>query len=245
MAMIQDDVQTYTAIVQRHRERDEARQRAAQEAEEAAAAAATEQERQEVKQTDQKLFCFRRRDAGNRRDDQRNETFFDWSFWGLFICFAIMSYARIRLEPARRRAQRRTLAQMALNDQGNAVQTLRRINRDREARGETPISLEAYRTLRMVLLQDRLLLQGLAGQNVPPPQRGATQEQLEICRHFTIRGGDDYEGECCICLAPFQANDQVRILPCSHSYHKSCIDQWFEQSILCPICKQSLGDGVA
>ena len=228
-----DDGQSFTAVAKEYQAREEwnrkRQQQAAQEQ-----AAAEERKRQE----EQKMS--RQEDHLHKRSEKE---VFDWTFWGLVVCFCIMAYVRIRSEPAIRRNQRRTLAQMALDDEGNAVQTLRRINRERQGRGERPISLEAYRTLRMVLLQDGMLLQGLAGRTVPPPQRGATPEQLELCVDHTIGVGEDYEGECCICLAPFEANDQVRILPCRHSYHKGCIDHWFEQSILCPICKHSLDVG--
>ena len=228
-----EDGQSFTAVAKEYQAREEwrkkkKRQQAVQEQ------VAAEERKRQIEQDEKEKA---------RQEETEHPQLFDWGFWGLVLCFCILAYLRIRWEPAIRRNQRRTLAQMALDDEDNAVQTLRRINRERYARGERPISLEAYRTLRMVLLQDRTLLQGLAGHTVPPPQRGATQEQLEMCVDHTIGEGEAYEGECCICLAPFEANDQVRRLPCRHTYHKGCIDHWFEQSILCPICKHSLDVG--
>ncbi|KAJ1845059.1 hypothetical protein LPJ73_004975 [Coemansia sp. RSA 2703] len=52
--------------------------------------------------------------------------------------------------------------------------------------------------------------------------------------------------ECSICLVPYEVNDTVRVLSCSHTYHAECIDVWLTQrSSRCPICKldirQALG----
>ena len=35
--------------------------------------------------------------------------------------------------------------------------------------------------------------------------------------------------ECSICLNNIQANDNIIILNCEHSYHKNCLEQWFKK----------------
>lgn len=186
----------------------------------------------------------RSREAKSRKNkaNAEEEEFFDWTFWGLCIIFTLMSIVRIRLEPSRRRRRLVPATSATRTAEANAVQTLRRINRARQERGEPPISFDVYQALLMALLQDRTLLQGLAGHAIPPPPRGATEQQLLMCQQLTITHNDDYDGDCSICLASYQPDDVVRILPCSHSYHKGCIDVWLQQSILCPMCKQSLDD---
>ncbi|CAG8541312.1 12062_t:CDS:2 [Racocetra fulgida] len=43
---------------------------------------------------------------------------------------------------------------------------------------------------------------------------------------------------CPICLGDFESGEELRILPCHHQYHTSCIDPWLlEISTLCPMCK--------
>ncbi|KAJ1971974.1 hypothetical protein H4R35_004946 [Dimargaris xerosporica] len=43
---------------------------------------------------------------------------------------------------------------------------------------------------------------------------------------------------CSICLCNFQLGDEARKLPCSHVFHKDCIDVWLvKHSALCPICR--------
>ena len=58
------------------------------------------------------------------------------------------------------------------------------------------------------------------------------------------------EGECPICLTPYQEGDEVRLLPCGHRFRKACIDEWLLCTPAtmarrtagtlagCPLCKQ-------
>ena len=41
---------------------------------------------------------------------------------------------------------------------------------------------------------------------------------------------------CTICLNDFELLNDIRILPCSHSFHRECIDTWFKISLKCPNC---------
>ncbi|KAJ9071424.1 hypothetical protein DSO57_1037028 [Entomophthora muscae] len=43
--------------------------------------------------------------------------------------------------------------------------------------------------------------------------------------------------DCSICLCPLEENDLVRQLVCSHYFHCTCIDRWFENHRTCPLCK--------
>ncbi|URD89623.1 zinc finger family protein [Musa troglodytarum] len=42
---------------------------------------------------------------------------------------------------------------------------------------------------------------------------------------------------CCICLAKYVDNEELRELPCSHFFHKDCVDKWLKINALCPLCK--------
>eukprot|EP00927_Polykrikos_kofoidii_P053311 TRINITY_DN4765_c0_g1_i1.p1 TRINITY_DN4765_c0_g1~~TRINITY_DN4765_c0_g1_i1.p1 ORF type:complete len:217 (-),score=23.03 TRINITY_DN4765_c0_g1_i1:66-716(-) len=42
---------------------------------------------------------------------------------------------------------------------------------------------------------------------------------------------------CAICIEDFAAGETQRTLPCFHRFHVACIDEWLQQSELCPICK--------
>lgn len=49
------------------------------------------------------------------------------------------------------------------------------------------------------------------------------------------------DGECCaICIEPYRQSDVVRILPCRHEFHRSCIDPWLLEHRTCPMCKMDI-----
>jgi hypothetical protein len=134
------------------------------------------------------------------------------------------------------------------------LDTLAGINQDRIERGEPTVSLDSYLAFQRVL-SDRSIWVGLAEryqvQRVRRPV--LSQDQLQtLCPAWTMTGSttthnDDNDNpgikqhdECSICLSCFEINDTLRTLPCHHSYHKDCIDQWIQQSLLCPMCKRLL-----
>ncbi|KAJ0985611.1 hypothetical protein J5N97_003967 [Dioscorea zingiberensis] len=45
---------------------------------------------------------------------------------------------------------------------------------------------------------------------------------------------------CCICLAKYMDNDDLRELPCTHFLHKECVDKWLKINALCPLCKSAI-----
>lgn len=43
---------------------------------------------------------------------------------------------------------------------------------------------------------------------------------------------------CVICMVEFMVGDAVRYLPCMHTYHVECIDDWLMRSFTCPSCME-------
>lgn len=43
---------------------------------------------------------------------------------------------------------------------------------------------------------------------------------------------------CVICMVEFMVGDSVRYLPCMHTYHVECIDDWLMRSFTCPSCME-------
>ncbi len=48
---------------------------------------------------------------------------------------------------------------------------------------------------------------------------------------------------CAICQEDFQTSDIIRkVIHCTHSFHKSCIDTWFASNVHCPTCRYDIRD---
>lgn len=45
------------------------------------------------------------------------------------------------------------------------------------------------------------------------------------------------ELQCIICLEDFQTGETLRVLPCHHYYHKTCVDHWLSKNTSCPVCR--------
>jgi hypothetical protein len=70
----------------------------------------------------------------------------------------------------------------------------------------------------------------------------ASQEVINgASREVTLE--EDREDCCNICQDNMRQGESIRTLVCSHSYHRSCIDNWLlNQSVLCPTCRHDIRD---
>lgn len=60
----------------------------------------------------------------------------------------------------------------------------------------------------------------------------------------TIKTGDkelesDHD-QCAVCIEGYKPSDVIRILPCKHILHKSCVDPWLLEQRSCPMCKMDI-----
>ncbi|UVC49963.1 RING-type E3 ubiquitin transferase [Theileria orientalis] len=57
--------------------------------------------------------------------------------------------------------------------------------------------------------------------------------------NYTINSNDvdDNSKTCSVCLEEYHEGVEIKRLPCTHFYHKNCIDVWLNKSTICPICK--------
>ncbi|CAK9015041.1 unnamed protein product [Durusdinium trenchii] len=74
--------------------------------------------------------------------------------------------------------------------------------------------------------------------SVPHPR--ATPEMLGRLPLYRYNGAEK-DTRCVICQEAYEIGEEVRKLPCSHTYHRACIDRWLTTgtaiSLQCPICK--------
>ncbi|KAJ1463067.1 hypothetical protein M885DRAFT_504596 [Pelagophyceae sp. CCMP2097] len=77
------------------------------------------------------------------------------------------------------------------------------------------------------------------------PQRGRGANSRAISQLPTIvfqEGCDCGEGDpvCSVCISDYEPNEQLRLLPCKHAFHKTCVDQWLGVNATCPLCRTSI-----
>jgi hypothetical protein len=90
------------------------------------------------------------------------------------------------------------------------------------------------------------LVSGVAGQGRPgfwedvplPP----TRQQIE---HSTRIIAPPTGESCSICMTAMTPQTvhtlgSQTMLPCNHSFHRNCLDQWWRQSARCPVCRNDI-----
>jgi hypothetical protein len=136
---------------------------------------------------------------------------------------------------------------------------VRRLNAARTANGERPISTQSLR----LVVSDRnftgddyeSLLQfneenGHSLESILHHSMGATDREIERCPAHTIESQNDFllqspsqsavpPKACSVCLETYKIGDEVRTIPCFHTFHTKCIDPWLRQKAECPVCKHS------
>ncbi|XP_050779992.1 E3 ubiquitin-protein ligase ZNRF3 isoform X3 [Gopherus flavomarginatus] len=46
--------------------------------------------------------------------------------------------------------------------------------------------------------------------------------------------------DCAICLEKYIDGEELRVIPCTHSFHKKCVDPWLLQHHTCPHCRHNI-----
>ncbi|XP_052222454.1 uncharacterized protein LOC127838639 isoform X2 [Dreissena polymorpha] len=56
---------------------------------------------------------------------------------------------------------------------------------------------------------------------------------------FQPSASADVKTDCLVCMEEYQSGERLKTLPCCHTYHAECIDEWLRRNAICPICRQS------
>jgi hypothetical protein len=75
--------------------------------------------------------------------------------------------------------------------------------------------------------------------------KGAAAEAIDSLETITFKDTDAdlskaNENCCAICLSDFEAGEKLRLLPCSHRFHQTCVDEWLRVNASCPTCRQNI-----
>lgn len=65
-------------------------------------------------------------------------------------------------------------------------------------------------------------------------------QRMGLIQHLPLGtfDGSKKKKECVICMNDFCIGDSIRFLPCLHTYHRLCIDDWLMRSFTCPSCME-------
>ncbi|KAL0557684.1 hypothetical protein IC582_006234 [Cucumis melo] len=107
-----------------------------------------------------------------------------------------------------------------------------------QTRGATSESINALPTYKFKLKKSR---SGDDRENNSGTGEGGGVVAAGTEKERVISGED---AVCCICLAKYANNDELRELPCSHFFHKDCVDKWLKINALCPLCKAEVGESI-
>jgi len=74
----------------------------------------------------------------------------------------------------------------------------------------------------------------------PPYVQVKIAQRIGLIQHLPTGTFDGCKKnrECVICMIEFNVGDAVRYLPCMHTYHTECIDDWLMRSFTCPSCME-------
>ncbi|KAJ6854191.1 putative E3 ubiquitin-protein ligase RLIM [Iris pallida] len=73
--------------------------------------------------------------------------------------------------------------------------------------------------------------------SVPAPKEVVECMPLKVYEKPQKHQNED-AAQCYICLVEYENGDFVRILPCNHEFHQTCIDKWLKEiHRVCPLCR--------
>ena len=81
----------------------------------------------------------------------------------------------------------------------------------------------------------------------PDVQVSPTLEQIEAGSEFVDPIDIPVETVCAVCMEHDRRgefNTPWRRLDCNHEFHQPCIDQWYNQSVYCPVCRHDIREPI-
>ncbi|KAK1696882.1 hypothetical protein QYE76_013579 [Lolium multiflorum] len=73
--------------------------------------------------------------------------------------------------------------------------------------------------------------------SVPAPKEIVECLPVKVYRK-PLKHQTDEDAQCYICLVEYEEGDSVRILPCNHEFHLTCVDKWLKEiHRVCPLCR--------
>ncbi|EEY60944.1 uncharacterized protein PITG_01183 [Phytophthora infestans T30-4] len=74
--------------------------------------------------------------------------------------------------------------------------------------------------------------------------RGASASLIHQLPTYTFSTAKEHNDQgnpdCLICRCSFEVGEEIKSLPCFHSYHSDCVDSWLSLNKVCPVCQFSV-----
>jgi hypothetical protein len=75
------------------------------------------------------------------------------------------------------------------------------------------------------------------------PRLAASAHMIDELPTMCVPSGSPLcKQRCLVCQERIKAGDELRTLPCIHSFHSQCVDQWLNSSKTCPVCKRHIDE---
>jgi hypothetical protein len=88
------------------------------------------------------------------------------------------------------------------------------------------------------------ILDGLLGLSslMPFEDVAVTPTSEQIAAGSTLHDGSTVRADavCTICQDHGDASLSWRVLHCNHGFHTNCVDRWFQENTLCPVCRADI-----
>ena len=108
--------------------------------------------------------------------------------------------------------------------------------RDRRLRGEeNGINLNNMLRIQSLFTEDDI-------RNISLIDRHETPVNLHVLSRDTILCQAPSHGNCAVCQENWENGEMVRKLPCQHVFHIMCIDRWFADNNVCPVCRFTMAN---
>ncbi|XP_065874397.1 E3 ubiquitin-protein ligase MBR1 isoform X2 [Euphorbia lathyris] len=121
--------------------------------------------------------------------------------------------------------------------------TCRLTNRDANLNDDTSARASISR---IVMLAEALFEQSVVLSSQPSISAlGSVPAPNEIVESLPVKlytkpqkHQNEEAAQCYICLVEYEEGDSMRVLPCHHEFHRTCIDKWLKEiHRVCPLCR--------
>ncbi|KAL6858671.1 hypothetical protein ACP4OV_017673 [Aristida adscensionis] len=85
------------------------------------------------------------------------------------------------------------------------------------------------------------------GEVVGTESKGLPADAIASLPSVTYQTQEKQDGnmeQCVICRVEFEEGESLVALPCKHSYHSECINQWLQVNKVCPMCSSEVSTSV-